>query len=359
VFEYWTQNEQLRVVADIDVEVERPGNGHRPSVHRYLDLRVEDQRHGYTNNLAQRSSGFQWFFSFLTAFGAFERLDRRDIVLLDEPALTLHGRAQTDLLRFLEERLAARHQVIYSTHSPFMVDAARLDRVRIVEDRGPRRGAVVSDDVRVTDPDTLFPLQAGLGYGLAQSLFVAPDNLVCESASDFTYLTLLSAHLASLRRTALDPRWSIVPIGGARNIPGFVALLGRRLDVTVVVGAGSPDVPELTGQIERGLLERERVILVSSVVTSSHADVEDLFVENDYLTLYNGAFGTSLKARELPPGDRITRRIGELIGHDFAAGAPADFLLRNRDRLLPRLSATTLQRFEALFQRVNATLRPA
>jgi predicted ATPase len=40
--------------------------------------------------------------------------------LLDEPGLTLHGKAQADLLRYIEQRLLPDHQVIYSTHSPFM-----------------------------------------------------------------------------------------------------------------------------------------------------------------------------------------------------------------------------------------------
>ena len=37
------------------------------------------------------------------------------------------------------------------------------------------------------------PLQAALGYDLAQTLFVAPDNLLVEGSADLIYLQILSA----------------------------------------------------------------------------------------------------------------------------------------------------------------------
>ena len=65
---------------------------------------------------------------------------------------------------------------IYTTHSPFMIQPGKLERARVVEDRGRDGGAVISADVLTTDPDTLFPLQGALGYDLAQHLFIGPDN---------------------------------------------------------------------------------------------------------------------------------------------------------------------------------------
>jgi len=109
-------------------------------------------------------------------------------ILLDEPGLNLHGRAQGDLLRYIEEKLEPNHQVIYTTHSPFMVPADRLDYVRTVEDvveqKGPfdfiSHGTKVGGDVLSTDPDTLFPLQAALGYEISQTLFVGEHTLLVE-----------------------------------------------------------------------------------------------------------------------------------------------------------------------------------
>ena len=81
----------------------------------------------------------------------------------------------------------------------------------------------------------------------------------------------------------------------------------------------------------------------------------ELFEVDDYLALYNQAFGKSLRAADLPAGERILERIKEKEG-DFDAGRPADALLRLRDKLLPPLRPTTRARFEELFRRINKTL---
>ena len=91
--------------------------------------------------------------------------NRNLLLLLDEPGLNLHAMAQKDFLRFIDERLAPRHQVIYTTHSPFMIDLDRLGSVRTVQDMDDR-GTVVSDDVMVHDSETVFPLQVAMGYQL-------------------------------------------------------------------------------------------------------------------------------------------------------------------------------------------------
>ncbi|MFD4977659.1 ATP-dependent endonuclease [Streptomyces sp. NPDC058424] len=253
VFEYWKQNPDLSVEIDLDKTTVQQPNGQQ-AVASHLDIRVRDRRHGFTNNFSARSTGFQWFFSFLAAFSEFENYPHGVVVLLDEPGLSLHGRAQADFLRFINERLAPVAQVIYTTHSPFMVETARLDRVRIVEDRGPDTGAVVTDEVLSVTDDSLFPLQAALGYDIAQNLFVGPDNLLVEGTSDYTYLTLISDFLKEAGRTHLDDRWRILPAGGATNIPAFVALIGTSLQATVLIDSTPAGVAKLKTLTNKGLL---------------------------------------------------------------------------------------------------------
>lgn len=357
VFKYWTQNAELSVEIDMD-KVTEPTNLGQQAVARYLEVRVKDRRHGFTNNFGERSSGFQWFFSFLAAFSQFEKSEHGVVVLLDEPALTLHGRAQADFLRFINERLAPVAQVIFTTHSPFMVEVSRLDRVRIVEDRGPSEGSVVTDEVFAVGDDSLFPLEAALGYDIAQNLFVGADNLLVEGSSDFTYLTLLSDHLESLGRSHLDHRWRVLPAGGATNIPAFVALMGTALEVTVLVDGSPSGVTKLSNLSDRGLLARKRLLLTDSFTDGiAPSDIEDLFSPDDYLTLYNAAFGTSINVTDLNGTDRIISRIGRHTGGSFSDhGKPADALLRSRETLLPGMSTTTLSRFERLIDAINATL---
>jgi predicted ATPase len=355
VFEYWKQNPNLEVSIDVDKETVDGQRG-QTAVARYLDIRLRDRRTGYSNNFGQRSSGFQWFFSFLAAFSEFEQSQDEMVVLLDEPALTLHGKAQADFLRFINERLAPSSPVLYTTHSPFMVEADKVERVRLVEDRGPDEGSVVSDDVLVSDPDSLFPLQAALGYDIAQSLFVGPHNFVVEGTSEYIYLNEMSRQLGADGRTTLDDRWRLLPAGGATNIPTFVALIGPHLDATVLTDSDTRGMQRVNGMIERGLLQAHRLIRVDDALDDgvSNADIEDLFTVGDYLKLYNSTFNANLKAADLPPGDRVTKRIEKHTGERYDHGRVAEHLLR--DTKSRKFSEATLSNFEALNALVNATM---
>lgn len=356
VLEYWTTNPDIRVDFDIDKKIETDANQQPKIVERYLDIRLHDQRHQFTTNFATRSTGFQWLFSFIAGFSAFEDQPEGVVVLLDEPALNLHARAQADFLRFINERLAAKHQVIYTTHSPFMVEPDRLKRVRLVEDKKDD-GAKVSSDVLATDRDTVFPLQAALGYDLSQNLFIGPNTVVIEGTSDFIYLSELSRHLQKLGRTHLDLAVvKLTPVGGATNVPTFVALLGTKLPMTVLVDADAKINQKLTDMIVKGLLEASRLITIGQVTGANKADIEDLFKVEEYLSLYNKTFGTALKPADLPGTDPIVGRIEKKNGA-YDHGQPAEILLRDPEPFFKAISEETLKRFEKLFELVNATLK--
>lgn len=357
VLKYWSQNRELRVQPEITQRTEQHPNGQQ-SVLDELKIRIWDNRHSLSLPFDQHSAGFQWFFSFLAAFSEYEHRDPPVIILLDEPAVGLHAKAQADFLRFIEERLTKRCQVIYTTHSPFMVQPGHLERVRMVEDRAKDEGSTVSSDVLSRDPDTLFPLQAALGYDLVQHLFVAEHNLVVEGTSDYAYLRLISDYLASQpERVSLDSRWSVVPVGGADAVPTFVALLGSHLNVTVLVDSRKEGHQRLNRLASDGHLAKQRIIMIGDVLGQRLGDIEDLFNVREYLDLYNRAFGASLTEGQLTGVDPIVLRIARHLGVDrFDHGRPADIFLRERDRILPSLSQETLGRFEALFDRINKTL---
>ncbi len=357
VLKYWSQNPELRVQPEITQRTEQKPDGQH-SVLDEMKVRIWDNRHSLSLPFDQHSAGFQWFFSFLAAFSEYENADPPVVILLDEPAVGLHAKAQADFLRFIEDRLTKKCQVIYTTHSPFMVQPGHLERVRIVEDRGKEEGGTVSIDVLTRDPDTLFPLQGALGYDLAQHLFVGPNNLVVEGTSDYTYFWVISDFLASQAgRTSLDPRWSIVPVGGADAVPTFVALLGHHLDVTVVVDSRRDGQQKLSKMANEGYLSKHRIVLIGDVLGKKLGDVEDLFEPGEYLALYNKAFGASLTETDLQGTDPIVQKIARHLGIErFDHGRPADLLLRERDRILPTISHETLKRFETLFERINKTL---
>ena len=118
-----------------------------------------------------------------------------------------------------------------------MIDPRHFDRVRVVQDAGidaeadvefTNVGTEVVLDIFAANPDSLFPLQAALGYEIHQTLFIGPYNLVVEGAADLLYLQTISALLEKEGRIGLDRRWTITPVGGAAKVATFVALWALR-----------------------------------------------------------------------------------------------------------------------------------
>ena len=199
--------------------------------------RVYDTKHSVSTPLGSRSRGFVWFFSFLAWYST-QRENKNLILLLDEPGLSLHAKAQGDLLGYFDAELAPHHQVIYTTHSPFMVDPSRFDRVRIVQDRSieedsetlspDQEGTKVTTEVLEATADSLFPLQAALGWEIYQTFFIGPNSLIVEGASDLLYIRAISDLLRSCGREGLSDDWTITPVGGFDKVSTFVALIGAQ-----------------------------------------------------------------------------------------------------------------------------------
>ena len=166
LFPYWTQNQNLKV--DFDLRAALPQDTAPFNTGMVFRTRVFNELHQVSVNFDERSTGFIWFFSFLVWFSQLDKTYGKNlIILLDEPGLSLHGRAQENLLKFIKEKLSSNHQVIYTTHSPFMVDIENLSGIRTVQDLSTGEktiGTKVSSEVLKSDSDTIFPLQTALGY---------------------------------------------------------------------------------------------------------------------------------------------------------------------------------------------------
>ena len=178
------------------------------------------------------------FFSFLAWYSRLKTTaQQRIILLLDEPGLSLHAKAQEDLLRYFEEELKEDHQLIYSTHSPFMVDPKHFERVRIVQDKTidsddelppEQEGTKVLVDVLDAGPDSLFPLQGALGYEIYQALFIGPNSVVVEGASDLLYIQMLSSILMERGREGSTRVGLLLRSGGPTKFPPSSPLSAHR-----------------------------------------------------------------------------------------------------------------------------------
>lgn len=372
IFKYWSQNKHLKVRFLLGEA--SPGDPAPFNTGKVFQTRIENTRHDATINLSERSTGFIWFFSFLVWFSEVQREHGDNlIVLLDEPGLSLHGRAQYDLLRFMKEELLTKYQLLYTTHSPFMIDASDLLACRTVEDVSGANeevlGTKVGDDVLATDRDTLFPLQAALGYDLTQTLFVGEHCLLVEGPSDLLYLQWISSQLSSRGRIGLDKRWNITPCGGITKVPSFMALFGgSRLHVAILTDLGHGDKRKVRELRESDLLRNGHVFSADMFVSgAAEADVEDMLGRPFYVNLVNVAYGL-VDGQELPAGEpegaaeRVTVEVEEhfrtLPGSvaEYDHYVPAEYLVRNSVPGDASKLDPALDRFEDLFKQLNDKL---
>lgn len=378
ILEYWTQNPDLSV--EVKVAAGMPGDPPPFNQGTVARARIYNSLHRVDTPFSERSAGFVWFFSFLVKFAQVKNESNPVILLLDEPGLTLHGKAQADLLRFFSEKLAPHHQVIYSTHSPFMVPAGDLASIRVVQDlvemKGHRRiplGTKVRDDVLTQDPDTLFPLQAALGYELTQSLFIGQNTLLVEGPGDILYIHALSDALRRQKRQGLDARWTICPAGGIDKIRPFATLFaGNELNIAVLSDQAAGDKRKIEDLRKSQILKAGQFYTVAELLDRSEADIEDLLAPALFVEVLNATYSLpakhSLTVKKLEDADKTTTRLVKKAEAYFKLlpdtismldhFAPAAWLVRNSEVLdakTPEVNET-LDRVELIFTTFNAML---
>ncbi|WP_208094461.1 ATP-dependent nuclease [Mucilaginibacter agri] len=368
LFKYWGTNKNLEIIFDIDKiqkeekkTIVNPYNGQQETltdvkvVEHILDIRVKNRRSGVSLPLKNRSKGFNWFFSFLVWFKKIQEDKTSNfILLLDEPGLNLHASAQDNLLRFLED-LSDDYQIIYSTHSPFMIESDNLNKVRTVFET--EKGSVISDSIQEKDPNTLFPLQAALGYDLAQNLFVSKHNLLVEGASDLLYIQVMSSLLQASGLTSLDEKITIVPTGGLDKVATFISLLrGSDLNIVCLLDTYKDGQAKFDDLIDHKIIAKKKIRFFDEFLEGyTTADIEDLFAKEDYLKIYNEAFPTK-KINLTDLNDKIKPtliQISKYLGVDrFNHYRPAN-ILAAKGIDITFFDKITIDNFQKVFIEIN------
>lgn len=256
-------NLQLRIVAD----------------GQYLKVMVVDDL-GVEVELDQRSEGFRWLVSFFVVFRSQADGDLEGaILLLDEPGLSLHALKQQEFRKTIS-LLGENNQIIYSTHSPFMVGSDELELVRIAEMKDRASGTKVHTRLQVDDPRSIFPLQAALGYELAQSMFSQKTNLVCEGVTDMFYLNATNEAAASDASPTFKNSPAIIPAGTASKVAYFCTIYaGQNLKVAALLDSDNAGDQAAKQDALVALLPKKAVLRIADFLDPGFegAEIEDLF----------------------------------------------------------------------------------
>lgn len=226
--EWWSQDKQFSLQV------------HKEGFHLVFTLR---DKTGQTYTFNERSGGMQYFISYFIQREAYKPITpgRSEILLMDEPDAYLSSTWQQDLLRVLSRYAFPDDgkppaQVLYVTHSPFLIDKNYPHRIRVLQKGFGEEGTRVVNKAAMEQYE---PLRSAFASFHADTAFIGTCNLLVEGPAD---LILFSGISAAIKRSA-KPQASLdlnsltmVPVHGAGNYRYMVHLTrGRDVDRPAVI----------------------------------------------------------------------------------------------------------------------------
>jgi len=279
--DYWQQNVGKNNKIKINFELEhydytQPEKSGKP----YLEFWIKDKQERLYPK--QRSRGVRWFLSFYLELKATAKANHYNrVMLIDEPGLSLHARAQEDVLKVFED-LKDKLQIIYCTHSAHLIDSEKLYRVLAVQratvDENSETVVIDSRSLHEASRDTLMPVYSLIGSPLNEKSFISQGcNIILEDNITYSYLIAL-AGLIDYKRDI-----HFIPSNNIKGIPLMVNLfVGWKLNFGIVV-MESDESEQVTDFVRKTIFlqsgpEAERKIKV----IKGYPLIEDLFSTIDF-----------------------------------------------------------------------------
>ena len=237
--DFWRQNigknNKIKINFELDhYDFSHPDKKGKP----YLEFWIKDSRERLYPK--QRSRGVRWFLSFYLELKATAKLNHKNrILLIDEPGISLHARAQEDVLKVFED-IKENLMIIYTTHSPHLVDINKLYRIlavqRAIEDDDTSESVIF--DVRSlskASADTLSPLYSLMGSRFTDQQYIHKNNnIIVEDNGTYYFLAAL------FKLYKPDKEVYILPATDVSNVPTLAnLLLGWKLDFITLI-SGTP-----------------------------------------------------------------------------------------------------------------------
>jgi energy-coupling factor transporter ATP-binding protein EcfA2 len=284
--------------------------------------------------LEGRSTGLQWFLSFFLIF-LVESQDAHEgaILLLDEPGLSLHPLAQKDLAAFFDS-LAETNQLLYTTHSPFLVDPDRLDQVRSVY-VDPSGATVASSDLRAgkaNSPEfkSVYAVHSALGLSVSEALLQGCTNVIVEGTSDQLYMSAIKTVLIARGKIQPQRELLFLPGGGAKGVAALVPLFAGKGDAPpyVILDSDAQGL-QFAQKLREGAIYggpyASRIMNVGDFTAVEHAEMEDLFPSDVMFDvvgrLYRGETDFKDEAEEgmavVPQVEKYAQRYGMALSHGW------------------------------------------
>lgn len=248
----------------------------------HFRINVSDDLRPEQIELEGRSRGLQWFFSFFLVFLVETKEEHSNtILLLDEPGLSLHPIAQFDLAKFFK-KLSEENQLIYTSHSPFLVDMDNLANVKAVYVDSQTGRTKVSSNLRYNETDSeksIYPVHAALGLTVSDTLLLGCTPILVEGPSDQIYLSLIKRFLIGNGNLKYSREIVFIPTGGVKGMSPVSKLVASRdNDLPIVLLDSDKAGEDFQKQLKSGkyLDQKDKVIGVKQFIGEDIYEIEDL-----------------------------------------------------------------------------------
>ena len=274
----------------------------------YLEFSIQSPDGVY--NVKDRSSGFQWFFSFMlvTHFRPYRKVSSKGLLyLFDEPASNLHPTAQQKLLKRLKKLCENKSiSIIYATHSHYLIDPFILENTfvvinEIIEPDGNNQDSPKSRDITVKRyrrfvsdkaPNLSYvqPVLEMLEY-TPSDLELVPNSVFVEGKNDFYTLSYFNQVIfgkpADLK---------IVPGTGASQLDSLISLyLGWGRNFVLVLDGDKEGQKQKERYIENfGEIVRDSIFTLGDINSEwKGKEMESLFEISEKLRFQKKFFPES------------------------------------------------------------------
>ncbi|MGI0069174.1 MAG: ATP-dependent nuclease, partial [Nitrosopumilaceae archaeon] len=252
-----------------------------------------------TGLLNRRAEGFKWTFSFIVNFAAeTQRTELKEaILLLDEPARNLHPAQQRGISDLLKG-LAGSNQILYATHSPFMIFDYTPGNLLVVELDKRKHLSHIYYDYWNADDQTLIPILYGLSRGLVESIvdrqigFNSRPVIIVETMSDCMYLNAFDKFLKD-PNLSMNPL-NIVPAHSKNSVMSLAIFYRNHGYDTFILLDNTEESKQIATQLQANGFKSVQMIFFESGGQTKQF-LEDLILDDDYLYAVNQTYEVKLR----------------------------------------------------------------
>ena len=278
------------------------------------------------------------------------------------------------------ENLAEGNQVVYSTHSPFMIDANHVEQIRIFRQDTEEGTQIISDLDEAaqteTEVDVLAPVRTSIGANFADTLFASSANILVEGYTDKRYIEALSEIFQRQEGPTIDYETNIITVDGSKADYLAKILEAENYEYVILLDSDQSGRNRRESLIDRGINQEKILILKDSIgryEDETEVTIEDLF-SNEFYGKQVAQVHDEIEISDIQEAvnegsgeivERIGGRLKELEGRDrindgsYSKGDVADLIsdkIANEEIVREDLRDETVENFRNLINNLNSKL---